>query len=269
MRKFDEEMNLDKKNTPIEEIAGKVKFDPQAHIVKKKDSDKKKCHKRNRKRDKKNIRRKKFQEKEKRYEDDYNDLMLTNLVKEFYTTKSPHLLISRRWFQRIKHSSIMLKEAYETTDENNRVIYYTVESFGDVSYTKKGNTWILNPSSTSKNTIFIVTRLRDVANIPKLQFHTELGKMIQRYDVDKERNECYILLSIIHIDKEEHKKASILKEEDFMLMKRFLINQVSSKKGNYHFNTKGIIYGLGYGPKCNRNEYGHSIGRFATRKYYC
>ena len=41
MQKFDEEMNLDKKNTPIEEITGKVKFDPQAHIVKKKDSDKK------------------------------------------------------------------------------------------------------------------------------------------------------------------------------------------------------------------------------------
>ena len=109
MRNFDEKMNLDKKKTPVEEIAGKVLFNPQTHIIGKKDSNKKKCHKRNRKRDKKNIRRKKFQEKEKRYEDDYNDLMLTNLVKDFYPTKSPHLLISRRWFQRIKLSSIMLK----------------------------------------------------------------------------------------------------------------------------------------------------------------
>ena len=164
----------------------------------------------------------------------------------------------------------MLSEASETGDGNNRVVYYKIESFGDnVSKTRKGNNWILNPSSTSKNTIFIVTQLRDVANIPKLQFHTELGKMIHRYDVDKERNECYVLLSIVHIVKEEHKKPSILMEEDFMLMKRFLINQVCSKKGNYHFNTKGIIYGLGYGPKCNRNEYGHSIGTFATCKYYC
>lgn len=239
------------------------------HTVREENSNRKKCHKRKRKRDQKNIRNKKLYEKEKRYEEDYEDLMNTNLIKEFYTTKSPHLLISRKWFQRIKLSSIMLNEAHETTDGKNRVIYYEVESFGKkVIYTRKGNKWILNPSSTLKNTIFIVARLKDIGNIPKLQFHTELGKMIQKYYLDKETNECYVLLSIIHMDKEEHKKAPILNQEDLILMKRFLINQISTKKGNYHFNTKGTIYGLGYGPKCNRNEYGHSIGKFATRKYY-
>ena len=40
------------------------------------------------------------------------------------------------------------------------------------------------------------------------------------------------------------------------------------KKGNYHFNTTGIIYWLGYGLKSNRNKFGHSVCKFATSKYY-
>ena len=50
-------------------------------------------------------------------------------------------------------------------------------------------------------------------------------------------------------------------------MKYFLLNQISTtKKGNYHFNTTGSIYGFGYGPKSIRNEYGHSVCKCATSK---
>ncbi len=44
----------------------------------------------------------------------------------------------------------------------------------------------------------------------------------------------------------------MITNEDLRLMKRFLINKITFKKGNYHFNTTGIIYGLDYGPKSNK-----------------
>ena len=64
-------------------------------------------------------------------------------------------------------------------------MYYNIESFGNnVIYIKKGNVWILNPSSTKENSTFVVVRLRDIASILKLQFHTKLGKMINKYQLD-------------------------------------------------------------------------------------
>ena len=69
---------------------------------------------------------KKLYEKEKRYEEDYNNLMNTNLIKEFYTTKSPHLLISRKWFQRIKLSSIDLNPltiAFATSRSSQAMLF--------------------------------------------------------------------------------------------------------------------------------------------------
>ena len=52
------------------------------------------------KRDKQIKKKRKDLEKEKRYVEDYDDFMISNLIKEFYTTKSPHLLISRKWFKK-------------------------------------------------------------------------------------------------------------------------------------------------------------------------
>ena len=55
-------------------------------------------------------------------------------------------------------------------------------------------------------------------------------------------------------------------DDDLPLMKRFYNNQIAVKIGNYHFNTTGTIYGLGYGSKSNRNEFGHSVCKYATNK---
>ena len=49
-------------------------------------------------------------------------------------------------------------------------------------------------------------------------------------------------------------------------MKRFFVNQIAIETGNYHFNTTGTIYGLEYEPKSNRNEYVHSVCKYANRK---
>ena len=41
-------------------------------------------------------------------------------------------------------------------------MYYKIDFFGkDVTYTQKGNTWILNISNTPKNTLYVLVRLDD------------------------------------------------------------------------------------------------------------
>ena len=199
---------------------------------------------------------------------DYNDLLLENLLKKYYTTKSPHLIISRRWFFRIRKNTVMLKKPKEHKDGKNRKVYYQIDQIGkNVNFFEKDCVKVLNPSTTSLNTIYFVVRLSDLAELNNLQFHTELGHMIQKLNLKVHRDKCYVVLSIIQIDKDTQYSGDLIVEDDIDLMKKYFINQIAIKKGNYHFNTSGTIYGLGYGPKSNRNEYGHSVCRFANSKY--
>ena len=86
----------------------------------------------------------------------------------------------------------------ETLDRNNRKVYYDIDTVGsNIKYMKKQNECVLNPSTTSRNTIFIVVRLADLRHIKKLQFHTQLGHMIEKYDVGVHRDRFYVILSII------------------------------------------------------------------------
>ena len=110
--------------------------------------------------------------------------------------------ILRQWFFRIKNHSIMLKNARESLDGNNRQVYYKIDTDGSIfKYVKKRNECVLNPSTTLRNTIFIVVRLVDLGHIKKLQFHTQLGHMIEKYDVDVHKDRCYVILSFILVEK--------------------------------------------------------------------
>ena len=110
--------------------------------------------------------------------------MLDNLLKEYYTTKSPHLIISRQWFFKIKKNTITLKNARECADENGKKVYYEIDKIGsNVRYVQKKDVFVLNPSTMSRNIIFIIVRLADLSHIEKLQFHTRLGHMIQKYNL--------------------------------------------------------------------------------------
>ena len=230
-------------------------------------SNKSTSKKRYKKRDKQTDKKRKSIIKEQHYTEQYNDLLLHNLLKEYYSTKSPHLIVSRKWFYKIRKNTIMLKSVREINIGKDRHVYYDIEQFGDnVRYIKKGNVFILNPSTTINNTIYIMVRLRDLSQIEKLQFHTELGHMITNYDVKHGIEKCYVILSIIKIDKLIQKTDPIIIDSDLPLMKRYFVNQIAIKKGNYHFNTTGTIYGLGYGPKSNRNKYGHSVCKYANHK---
>ena len=93
--------------TNVANQAAKIPFDATIHSIKLENTYRTK--KRFRKKEKKKRKRKAV-EKEVDYLLDYNDLLLENLSKEFYSTKSPHLVISRNWFFKIKQHSIIFKK---------------------------------------------------------------------------------------------------------------------------------------------------------------
>ena len=75
--------------------------------------------------------------------------MLNNLLKEYYSTKSPHLLISRKWFYRIKSNIVLMKSPRECTNGKNRLIFCEIEHIGkNVRHFRKGERLLLNPSAT-------------------------------------------------------------------------------------------------------------------------
>ena len=135
----------------------------------------------------------------------------------------------------------MLQNTRESFDGPSRQVYYNIETIGTaIKYVKKGNECVLNPSTTSRNTIFIVVRLTDLRHIKKLQFHTGLGHMIQKYDVDVHRDHCYVILSIINVDKKMSEIETLICDEDLPLLKRFYINQIAIRKGNYQ-DRKSVV----------------------------
>ena len=92
----------------------------------------------------------------------------------------------------------MLKSARECLDGKKRQAYYEIDQIGaNVKLVYKDNFSILNPSATSLNTIFIIVQLVDLSGINKLQFHTQLGHMIQKYKLNMYQDRCYVILSII------------------------------------------------------------------------
>ena len=96
-------------------------------------------------------------------------------------------------------------------DENGRKVYYEVDKFGsNVRHVQKDNVFVLNHSTTSKNNIFIIVQLADLSQIEKLQFHTRLGHMIQKYNLNTHKDQCYVILSIIKIDKNVQKMGDYL-----------------------------------------------------------
>ena len=89
----------------------KIAFNPHLHLLKKDVIASE--NNLSMRRDKRRKQIKKEIKMEKDYVMDYNDLMLENLQKEFYTTKSPHLLINRKWSRKIRKNTIMLKKVSE------------------------------------------------------------------------------------------------------------------------------------------------------------
>ena len=112
--------------------------------------------------ERKDQRKQHYRKKRKKYKDytrNYNELMLENLSKECDKTKSPHLLINRRWFGCVRKNTIMLKNVCEFGTGSDRIIQYEIDQISDdVRFNKNGSKWVSNPSTTIYNSIYIMVR---------------------------------------------------------------------------------------------------------------
>ena len=81
----------------------------------------------------------KHTEKEQSCIKEYNYLMNDYLIKEFHTTKPPHLIFNHKWYQQFKNNIVMLKSPGEIMVNSKQQIYYQIDFFGSkVEYTQKG-----------------------------------------------------------------------------------------------------------------------------------
>ena len=94
------------KKRNFDNIAEKVTYDSSVHNLIPKEKFPSKT--RYKKRDKRTDKKKKGVKKEQHYSEQYHDLMLDNLLKQYYSMKSPHLIISGKWFYKIRKNTIML-----------------------------------------------------------------------------------------------------------------------------------------------------------------
>ena len=197
----------------------------------------------------------------------YDNVLLDQMIKEFAETKSPHVILSNKTFNDIKLNTIMLTRPRIENVSNNRNIFYDIKWMGDnVKMKVNGKNYHINLSSCKRNIIFILAAIHEMNHIDNLIFFTEKGEMIPNSCLDTNRY-GYVLLSCIQIEKKWQTKNILMTESRLAIAEKFYINQIKQKHGNYHFGTSGTIYGLGYGPKFHRNEHGHSIDRYSNSKF--
>ena len=192
----------------------------------------------------------------------YNDFMNYNIPRSNDTKKSPLLLISKS-YQKIKQSSIILQNLREVNKGNCREIHYDVGDIGKkISYAEKGKFLKLLPETTKKHVVYILLPFKEVMNNTDVIFFTENEEIVNEFDIYTDKG--HVLIGTIQFEQQLKTKTTIISSnEDLKIAKKCFYNQVSTKKSGYHFNTEGIIYGFGYGPKYQINDITNSsIGCF-------
>ena len=88
-------------------------------------------------------------------EKNYDNVILDNLAKEYYTTKSPHLLITKS-FHHIEDNSIILHyPIVENGNTRNRKISYKINLIGkNIKFNWKKQYVNILPGTTKNNVIF-------------------------------------------------------------------------------------------------------------------
>ena len=112
-------------------------------------------------------------------EKNHDDFILDNLAKEYYTTKSPHLLITKS-FHHIQENSIILHyPIVENGSSRNRKISYKINLIGkNIKFNRKKNYLNILPGTTKNNVIFFLVDNREMSNISKITLYAENGKRI-------------------------------------------------------------------------------------------
>ena len=195
-----------------------------------------------------------------------DDFLLDTLNKELYTTKSPHILITRTFCHIEQNSIILHHPVVENENSRSRNISYKIKYVGKKIELHRKKKYInLRPGSSSNNVVFILIDNREMIHIPKLTLYTENGKRLDTNSNGKLK-EGYILLALVTCNSLKiDKNTSWLSQEEIEMLDKFRVDKIKSKV-HHHFNTTGKIFSFGYGPKYQKTgDYGYSIGKYADK----
>ena len=223
--------------------------------------------KRQLKRDKKHSLKRKKQMKYDKYFKTHDSILETHIPHGPTANKSPHIII-KKWYHRVKDNCILLRLKNELNDKKNRKIYYDVEKYGkNIKVTSKKNYMNINLDGTKNNKILLIVRLRDVIDIQKICFFTETGDLVGPLNGEKSKD-CYVILAMLQSEEALRDLDEQVTDNDVILAKKYLRNQVVGTEKKYHYGTTGTIHGFGFGPVYKSNEdTKHSIEMFAKSEY--
>ena len=196
----------------------------------------------------------------------HDTFLLHNEVKEFYETKSPHILMTKN-LKSIERNSIIFQNHFVNNQgKKDRKIYYNIKSIGENIYHSRKKKYInCHIGNTEKQVIYFLVDHRELLNHPKISLFTETGKPTNSL-LNEKSIKGYILLGFAtynHNTLEDN--HPLLSTNDITMLRQFRINKTNSKV-SHHFNTKGTIFSFGYGPKYDKkNKHNYSIGIYADK----
>ena len=126
----------------------------------------------------------------------------------------------------------------------------------------------LNIGRTKQNWIMILVKFKDIMCNSKLCFFSETGILIDENKLSS-NNEGYIVLATIQSDSKLLQRHDSFSSQELALAKKYLYNQSSKSKKEYHFKTSGTIHSFGYGAIYLQHPVTkYSVDRFASSKYH-
>ena len=184
--------------------------------------------------------------------------------------KSPHLIIGKS-FHLIRENSLILVQQKSPThkEDTKKTLNYDILYIGkNVMISQKVTQYMnLKLERTKQNCVYILCQYTKDFTMDNVILYTEMGTLIQS-NKQLPLGNSYVLLAIIQLDMKWKSLPILLDKTDIQLIKKVSYNQVK-KNSSYHFDTKGYLYGFGYGVKYEINEEKkYSYGRYSYSKSY-
>ena len=205
--------------------------------------------------------------KERKYFSQHDDILESNIPYGLDATKSPHIVLYK-WYHQIKNNCILLKLNNEFGDGKNRKIFYNIMEIGsNVKLVKKQNFTTIKVEGSKNNKVILLTKFKDLSELKKLCFYTEVGNIIHQPTVEMKRD-GYVILATIQLEPKLREFSENINANDLLIANKYLRNQVVNSKSDYHLGTTGTIHGFGFGPVYSSNAVTqHSIDKIAKSKF--
>ena len=108
----------------------------------------------------------------------------------------------------------------------------------------------------------ILIKFKEVMGNSKLCFFSETGVLIDGNNLWS-NNEGYIVLATVQSDSRMLQRHDSFSESELSLAKKYLFNQSSKSKKDYHFKTTGTIHSFGYGAMYSL----HPVTKYSVDKF--